>query len=826
MSRADHHGGPFLRTALAASGLALVMAAPLAAWPRQAHAAAPTVTLAGDVLNGIESLTPTGPVDPNQTLSIGVGLQHPDPAGEEAYLAAEYDPTSPLFDQFLTPDEYNTRFGVSAQQLDAAVSWLQAGGLTIRTVPGAGDYVLASGPAQRLEQLLAVSINNYTVRGVSFYANTAGPTVPTSVGVDAVLGLNSLEGPRLFPHASTQRPTAPPAPAQVGPATNVGLSTPPVLWDVYHQPANNTGQGQSMAIFGWGVTDGVQADLTRFEVEYKLPAISLAVHHYGSEPITDTTGAGEWRLDTQASTGMAPGAAGETLYFGNAGTDADLVAAYKAWVNDRHGPLQGSSSFGGCEQAPGTDAFGGGPGNPGGLFGIANPNEAQYEKALRQAVMEGRTMFASTGDTGASCPVVTVNVNGVGNEVVPLLSYPAASSYAVAVGGTVLYYNPATAATPAARALEYTWNYSGGGSSAFIAAGRYQQVIPAPGLLVHCVSKPDGSQYSPPSPPCRGIPDVAAQSGDVASNGYTITVNGANDQQGAGTSLSSPLWLGMWTRIQAASPRSRGNGFANQRLYRDGATHPTDFFDVGGANPETVPNCNGPVAPLDCSHPGWDYTSGWGAPDVTALMQHIDGRTAPTHPTTPAPPPTAVPPQLNPCAPLWTASPGGDSFLAQNGQNPQLALIKGTITVSSDGLALVTTLTLQNLSKQVPPPGTANEYYFVWSYNNTQYFSVAQVDSTGNVTYGDGSIQGNLYQNRSAPDQGQFNAGANGTVVVDVPLSAVGSPATGAILTAPTGQTKVLVGLPQVGGSLQPADQGGPQYDYQVGETCNGVQVA
>jgi pseudomonalisin len=818
-----------LRAVLAVAGSSVVLTAPLTGtWARPVQAATPTVTLAANVIRGIDKLTPTGRIDPSRTLSLGVGLQHPDPAAEQAYLAAEYDPQSALFEQFLTPDEYNSRFGVTAQQLNAAVGWLQAGGLAAQTIPGTTDYLLASGPASRVEQLLAVSINNYTYKGVSFYANTTAPTVPTSLGVDAVLGLNSLEGPRLFQHQTTQRPVARPAPAAIGPTTNTGFSTPPVLWDVYHQPSNNTGQGQSMAIFGWGVTDGTQSDLTRFELEYKLPAINLTIHHYGTEPITDTGGAVEWRLDTQASTGMAPGVAGETLYFGNAGTDADLVAAYKAWVNDAHGPLQGSSSFGGCEQAPGTDAFGGGPGNPAGLVILANPNQAQYEKALRQAVMEGRTMFASTGDTGSSCPAVSVNLNGVGNEVVPLLNYPAASSYAVAVGGTVLYYNPGTATTPATRALEYTWNYSGGGTSPFIAAGSYQQLIPSPGLLAHCISKPDGSSYSPPSPPCRGIPDVAAQSGDVITNGYTITVDGANDQQGAGTSLSSPLWLGMWTRIQAASKSVRGNGFANPKLYRDAAAHPADFFDIGGTNSQTFPNCNGPIAPVNCSHPGWDYAAGWGAPDVTAIMKHIDGRTAPTRPTKPAPPPTSIPPALNACAPLWTAPPGGDSFLGQTGANPQLALIKGTIIVSPDGKNLVTTLIVQNLTKQVPPPGAANEYYFVWAFKNARYFSVVQVDSAGTVTFGDGSVQGNLYQNRrgSGTDTGQFNPGPNGTVVVNVPMSAVGNPVLGDILASPTGQTKVLVGVPQVGGFIEPAHQGGPQYDYKVGETCNGVQVA
>ena len=43
-------------------------------------------------------------------------------------------------------------------------------------------------------------------------------------------------------------------------------------------------------------------------------------------------------------------------------------------------------------------------------------------------------------------------------------------------------------------------------------------------------------------------------------------------------------------------------------------------------------------------------------------------------------------------------------------------------------------------------------------------------------------------------DTGSFTPGKNGTVVVNVPLSVVGNPKLGAVLTAPNGQTKVLVG--------------------------------
>jgi hypothetical protein len=59
-----------------------------------------------------------------------------------------------------------------------------------------------------------------------------------------------------------------------------------------------------------------------------------------------------------------------------------------------------------------------------------------------------------------------------------------------------------------------------------------------------------------PGTVCRGLPDVSALSGDVIGNGYTVVTDMV-----PGT--SGPLWLGMWTRIQAAAPdQAHGLGFA------------------------------------------------------------------------------------------------------------------------------------------------------------------------------------------------------------------------------------------------------------------------
>lgn len=72
---------------------------------------------------------------------------------------------------------------------------------------------------------------------------------------------------------------------------------------------------------------------------------------------------------------------------------------------------------------------------------------------------------------------------------------------------------------------------------------------------------------NPPGTVCRGAPDVAAMSGDVATNGYDIISGGSPSVEG-GTSLSSPLWVGTWTRVQAAAASELG--FADPTIYAIG----------------------------------------------------------------------------------------------------------------------------------------------------------------------------------------------------------------------------------------------------------------
>jgi subtilase family serine protease len=818
------------RAATAAAAIVLTTAAgTAAAAANPATAAVPSVVLTNDVLPGLSQATVLGHTAPDTNIEVGVTLARPHPAEEAALKRDLYTKGSPDYHQFLTPAQFDARFGVPQATFDAVKSWATRDGLTVAASPASRDYVLLTGTANQAEQTFAVTLKDYRDSTGRYFANANAPTVPAGEDIDGVIGLNSKLRSHTFhskPAANAPHGNIPAQDTCDVPSTCVGLTTPQDLWSVYDQPTDNYGQGQRMAIFGEGQTAPVITNLRTFEGLHKLPQIPVKVvlADGPTADYSDSSGEVEWDLDTQSSTGMSPEALGETLYFGKDLTDASVLNVFNSWADDPTGPLQASASYGECEENPvGNATAQGGYG-----FSAGTAYTLGSEAALSKAVMEGRTLFSSTGDTGSSCPVVPVDVNGVGNEVFPVVNYPASSPNAVAVGGTVLYTDgkgaDQTGLTPsgASRTEEYTWTYTGGGTSVTFPQPAYQNgVEPVDGF---CVDAPDGSTVTPGSTTCRGVPDIAAQSGDVASNGYAIVAGGETAYPGGGTSLSSPLSLGMWTRIQAAAPSVLsggkttypGLGFANATYYKDYAAHAADFFDVGGGA-SSPPLGNG----FYTSTPGWDYVSGMGVPDVSAIANHVDGKTAATNPKLPNyPPPTS---SINPCAAqLFTDGTGDDAFIGDpngSGSNPQLDIVSGNVTVSNN--VLHTSMKIANLTTDTAQAaGAANLYYMLWTFKGTQYFSEVQVDTTtGDITYGDGTVDGTTFTSANT-DTGTFNPGANGTVTVDVPLANVGSPANGDTLVAPAAQTRVLVGTAATGGFIEQADVAGPKYDYQLGAVC------
>jgi pseudomonalisin len=756
-----------------------------------AHAGGgPTTTLSNDVVHNLSLATLTGSVPATQTVTVGVFLSNPNQAAEDAYAKQLYDPSSPNYGNYLDSDTFNLQFGVPAANFQAAESWAQVAGLTVTPIETATNYFLASGTAARVEAAFGTPLNTYTANGRSFYANTQAPTVPASLGISDVLGLNSWRKFQI-PRVQATGTSATTAVPTSGKVPKTGLLSIRDLWSIYDAPSTNLGNGQTMAIFGWGVTDPVIPDLRSFEAEWGLPGVPITVKRYGDTSTPDTSGDGatvEWELDTQSSTGMAPNVESETLYFGHHNSDADVLASIVGWVNDKHGPLQGSASYGECENVGNANAI------------LTDGIEVPGDKILEQAGIEGRTLFSSTGDTGASCPIEGVeSTNGIATQVYPGLNWPSASPWAVAVGGTVLQGD---GNTPEQRLDETAWAYTGGGNSTSEAAGSYQAGVAS----TTCLFDPNGNPYLPIGPPCRSTPDVAAISGDVVTgNGLLINDDNGADQQGAGTSLSSPLWLGVWTRIQAAAA-GKGLGFANYKIYKLAqSSGGRDFYDVTVGDNQPYP-----------ATPGYDNTTGWGTPEISQIMLDLTGRLTPTHNTKPA---AVVTSPSTTCGSLFSDPAGDDAYLlADPGTLPQLDILSGRAFLSADGQTLKTIITVNNLSAVIPTGGGENDYQLVFTYGGNQYFTQLAVEPTGTVLAWDGELVRVSLENKYLQEHavtGTITPGPNGTAEVDAPISDFPGLAAGSTLLRPSAATYVREGVNQ--GPLEPADSGGPTYDDVLG---------
>ena len=761
-----------------------------------------TTTLPTDVVPSLGSYVDLGPVAASKQLNVVITMQH-DTAAVAAFEASLNNPSSANYQQWLTPDQFQSRFGAAPANVATVRGFATRYGLQLYNPNGLGDQTLVRGSAGQVEQTFGVDIHRYvTSDGREFYANVTAPTVPANAGVAGVLGLQNLVMMK-NPKGGTGQPGNPTQQGQCVAGVCTGLLGPTGLWSVYDQPSSDYGQGESIGIIGEGRTDTVIKALRRFEATRKLPVVPVQVYWTDAGPKTDDSGRVEWELDTQASTGMAPYVSQLRLYFGSDLSLGTLATTLQTWASDPYGPHQTNASLGICEDNPPLD-------------GLLGPAQEASGFALAQAAVEGRAFFSSSGDTGAGCSIVAA-VNGVSYGALPFASYPAADPNATAVGGTVVYTDGST--TPK-RVDEHAWDHTGGTKSDFIAQPDYQNSVTAL-QASYCASKPNGDPYVPPSL-CRGTSDVAALSGDatiiaahrvdgVEANGYDMV--DYDDSSGAGvydehfaeggTSLASPLWAGMWARVNAAH-KNGPLGNANNTLYRVAASPAgaTAFHDIiEGSNP--LP-----------ATPGWDFPTGLGSPDLTNLMKAANsGNLKPVRnvmPHGPDPAPIQATGVDYGCPATFTDPAGDAASLPQSA--PQLDILHGDVALSSDASKIRAAMTVANLSTNIPTGFTSEDWILYWTqpddgvppptnYTKDYYAVEATVDISGAITYTDGTIafddSGNYQYSSTNTVSGSFTPGQNGVVEIDAPVADVGNLASGTQLGTVGGATDE--GSPAVG---------------------------
>jgi subtilase family serine protease len=360
--------------------------------------------------------------------------------------------------------------------------------------------------------------------------------------------------------------------------------TPGQLAQIYDASSLASASKTSVAVFTSGDMTSTITDLRYAEGQENEPAAQVSVVYTAPKAsiINDNqyTGNLEWDLDTQMSTGISGGVKHEYIYDMPTIDDSDVARGINMWV-EQDRAVAGSASLGTCDAQPYLDG-----------------TMAATDEVLEEGALQGQAFFASSGDNGFACPeIASTGVPGG----VPGVSWPADGTYTTGVGGTTLL------ATSAGQyEEEISWIGGGGGVSEFETPGNWTSVA-------NPIASED--QYLPMGG--RGVPDIAADADDVVSP-VVVYQAGASNLVG-GTSVSSPLSMGIWARLQTIHANKLGVASIDfydlyNAINKVGSvpTEPTGFNDI-------TLGTNGLWSAL----PGYDFTTGVGSFQAAALSPDL-----------------------------------------------------------------------------------------------------------------------------------------------------------------------------------------------------------
>jgi hypothetical protein len=531
-------------------------------------------------------------------------------------LTEQQDHSSPNYHHWLTPEEFGNRFGLSPNDLNKIVAWLESRGFTVQAIPASRNFVSFSGTAARASAAFHAEIHRYVVNGVQHYANSGAPWLPAALA-DVVAGIRGLTDFRLRPMSI--RRLMPRAAPQYTSGSSTHFLAPDDFATIYDvKPLYSKGidgTGQKIAIVGQ--SDIQLADIEEFRSMMSLPSNDpqTILLPGVSDPGAINDDLQEADLDLEWAGAVARNAA---LLYVNSN---NVIDSLQYAVTNDLAPVV-SFSYGICEPE-------------------VSQSEMEFLASLgQQANSQGQTIVASSGDSGAANCDAPFLPNSVATQGLAV-SVPANLPYVTAVGGTEFnessgtYWSSANNAENGS-ALSYipeiAWNdtsssyglgATGGGASTYFSKPMWQA---ASGV---------------PNDSARDIPDVAL-SASGEHDGYIMCSEQYNSQTqtfipvcpgsffiSGGTSASAPAFAGIVALLNQAMNSSQGN--VNYLLYQ-AANLPVNPFHDAPSGSNAVPCQTNPDSP-DCpvsggsagfiGYPaaaGYDLATGLGSVDADILV--------------------------------------------------------------------------------------------------------------------------------------------------------------------------------------------------------------
>jgi hypothetical protein len=550
-------------------------------------------------------------------------------AALESLMAAQLDKNSPEYHHWLTPDEFDRRFGAADSDIAAITAWLQSQGLTVEKSMSNGSSIAFSGTASQIEKAFHLSIHAFQREGIDYVSTVTEPKIPSALGpvVAGVAGLSTY-APR--PHmvrgqsgmftpgngfaASSPGRTPRPELTTSGPFLWITAADAATIYDTPNSYNGNFSSGTSYT--GTGVTIGIGgvADINpNTVVNYRnrflngnttAPTITNVDGTATIGPATD-----EAYIDNELAGGIAPGAAIH-FYTADQSSGVGLPGVMNKVIQDNSVDIF-SLSFGLCE------------------YGFSTADNQSIYNSWNQMAMQGIAVTVSTGDSGAAgCDDPNSALSAAyGLQVNGLASTP----FNIAVGGTdtygllsafSTYANNNQSSTNSYRsALKYipeaTWNdsttanghlannvptgYSTNntnivGGSGGVSACSTQSTVD--GSCVSGYPKPS-FQRGPgvPNDHARDLPDVSLMAGNGLDNAtWLVCVDDTNPNSGypddcatqadskfyfagfGGTSTSAPAFAGILALVQ------QSQGGAGHRLGGDALKVLYDLFNSSHAS--------------------------------------------------------------------------------------------------------------------------------------------------------------------------------------------------------------------------------------------------
>lgn len=550
----------------------------------------------------------------------------------DALIEKLHDPNSQYFHQWLNPEQFGERFGVSEADLTAVTSWLESHGFQVDSVPKGRTILEFSGTASQVEEAFHTRIHKYNVDGEDHWANASDPQIPKALS-PVVAGVATLHN---FVKQSQIRRTTENEIPQFTSSQGIHYLSPADFAVIYNvsplYQAGINGSGRSIAVVARSNIN--VSDINQFRSLLGLPSNPPQIILNGVNP--GLTGAeDEAVLDVSWAGAAAPGATIKLVVTRSTNTSdgVDLSAAYI--VNNNLADVM-TESFGSCEaQRTSSEA-------------------TMFASIAAQAAAQGITYLVSSGDEGSAGCDSASSATATGPVSVNIL---ASNPYVIAVGGTQFnasggnYWSSSNTSVNGS-ALSYipenVWNASC--SIAQCGSARARLASSGGGASIY-YSKPGWQNGVPgiPADGARDIPDVSLTASSsiapylVCLDGSCSSGLGSNPTAIGGTSASAPSFAGIMALIGQKTNSRQGQ--ANFRLYQLAATQDPGqcnsslvnasasciFHDVTVGN-NAVPGQAGygTINPQYQAGFGYDQATGLGSVNVANLVNGWNTVPAPT----------------------------------------------------------------------------------------------------------------------------------------------------------------------------------------------------